>query len=257
MRSPIPSALEQMVSRQVRRWALREEQARSNITPYCVALSRLPGSGAAELGRIVADELDFGFFGIEIVDRIAREEHIQRHLVAGLDERMRDAVDRFVRAGFRAAEYGEAQYRDALMRVLAAFSERGMAVLLGRGAAFALSPERTLRVLVVASDEERLARLRAAKGMDEASARAHLLQEDDQRRRFNQHYFDVDPDDAQLYDLVVNTEHLGIPAAAALVSSAFRARFPDFRPREVDFDFESPTSRSIPIESVSSVSARI
>jgi cytidylate kinase len=216
-----------MVSRQVHRWMLQEERRTASPRPNCVALSRLPGSGAAELGRRVAEDLGFGFFGIELVDQIARESHIHPHLVAGLDERRRDAIERFVRDSVHSHRYNESQYHRALIRVLGTFAKRGMAVVLGRGAAFVLPAERTLRVLVVASEPFRLSRLRDAKDLDESTAREQLRHEDAQRRQFNRHHFGVDPDDPGLYDLVVNSETLGIPAANALITRAFRERFRD------------------------------
>ena len=227
MRPLSPPSLDRMVSRQVRRWMLREERRLTSPPPTCVALSRLPGSGAAELGRRVAEDLGFGFFGIELVDRIAREGHVHPHLVAGLDERRRDAIERFVRDAVHSKRYDEGQYHRALMRVLGTFAKRGMAVVLGRGAAFVLPARRTLRVLVVASENFRLSRLRDAKDLDEVTAREQLRHEDAQRRQFNRHHFGVNPDDPGLYDLVVNSETLGIPAANALITRAYRERFRD------------------------------
>jgi len=227
MRTLSPPSLDRMVSRQVHRWMLQEERRITRPRPNCVALSRLPGSGAAELGRRVAEDLGFGFFGIELVDQIARESHIHPHLVAGLDERRRDAIERFVRDAVHSHRYDESRYHRALMRVLGTFAKRGMAVVLGRGAAFVLPAERTLRVLVVASEPFRLSRLRDAKDLDETTAREQLRHEDAQRSLFNRHHFGVDPDDPVLYDLVVNSETLGIPAANALITRAYRERFFD------------------------------
>jgi cytidylate kinase len=90
-----------------------------------------------------------------------------------------------------------------------------------------LPAERTLRVLVVASEPFRLSRLRDAKDLDETTAREQLRHEDTQRSLFNGHHFGVDPDDPVLYDLVVNSETLGIPAANALITRAYRERFFD------------------------------
>ncbi len=226
------SSLDQMVGRQVRRWMLQEERRSRARPPACVALSRLPGSGAAEVGRRVAEQLGFGFFGIEIVDRIARARRVRRDLVAGLDERVRDAIERFVRDGIHRQAFGESDYHEALMHVLATFAKRGMAVLLGRGSAYALPPERTLRVLVVASQRNRLERLRVARHLSESAARTRLEHEEAQRLQFNRHHFGVDPDDPRLYDLVLNTETLGIPAATELTLQAFRQRFADVHPEE-------------------------
>jgi len=246
MRSIDPPSINQMVGRQVRRWMLDEERKRRvGERAPCVALSRLPGSGAAEVGGRVADALGFGFFGLELVDRIAREASVQRHLVAGLDERMRDAIHRFVRDGVaRRHPFGESEYHEALMRVLGTFAKRGLAVILGRGSAFALPEERTLRVLLVASRPYRIARLQTATGCDPAAAAQRIELEEQQRIQFNRHHFDVDPDDPALYDLVVNTETLGIDGATRMICEAVTERFGDRR--------WSPHSIEVPVHRVPS-----
>ena len=232
--------LERMVSRQVRRWVLQEERFKAPDVARCVALSRQPGSGAAELGKRVAKDLQFGFFGAELVDQIARTSHVHPHLVANLDERLRGAIERFVRDGIRVREYDESHYYEALMRVLGTFAERGMAVLLGRGAPYVLPEERTLRVLVVASEPCRLARLQAATGLDAESTRGRLMHEDQQRQRFIEHYFGVCPDDPTLYDVVVNTDTLGISNAASLVTRAYLRKFDKLGSEIQKREFEHP-----------------
>lgn len=228
MRSPTPHSFDQMVNRQIQRWTHDEARQRSTRYRPCIALSRLPGSSAAELGSLVAQRLGFGFFGREIVDQIARQENIARYLVEGLDERMRHAIERFVHDGFsRLPHYTESQYHSQLLRVLGTLSKRGLSVILGRGAVYALPPESTLRILVVESRVGRIERLRRAKGLGREEASKRLDYEQDQRLQFVRHHFGLDADDASHFDLVVNTESLGITAAARLVHRAYFERFPD------------------------------
>ena len=62
--------------------------------------------------------------------------------------------------------------------------------------------------------------------LDAEAAEERLQQEERERRDFIAYHFHVDPDDPTLYDLVVNTETLGLDRAARLVADAFRDRFP-------------------------------
>jgi cytidylate kinase len=228
VRRSSPRSLDQMVNRQIQRWTHDRARRRSSILRPCVALSRLPGSRAAELGRLVAERLEFGFFGREIVDQIAQQEHIARNLVEGLDERMRDGIERFIHDGFnRLPHYTESQYHKQLLRVLGTLSKRGLSVILGRGAAYALPPASTLRILVVESIDVRIERLRTAKGLAREEAVTRIDYEERQRRQFVRHHFGCDADDASRFDLVVNTESLGVEAAARLVHRAYYERFPD------------------------------
>jgi len=223
-----PRSLDQMVNRQIQRWTYDVAKRPPSIIRPCVALSRLPGSQAAALGSLVAQRLDFGFFGREIVDRIAQQEHIARNLVEGVDERMRDGIERFVHDGFnRLPHYTESQYHTQLLRVLGTLSKRGLSVILGRGAAYALPPESTLRVLVVESRSARVERLCQAKGLTPKEASHRIDYEQRQRCQFVRHHFGRDADDASNFDLVVNTESLGVTAAARLVHRAYYERFPD------------------------------
>jgi hypothetical protein len=214
------------VRQQVRRWQVKESQ-RPILPPSCIAISRLPGSGGAEVGLRAAGALGYAFFGIELVDEIAREQHVQRHLVEGLDERLRDAAERFLGDAFHTGQLRESDYLRGLMRTLTTLSQRGSAVILGRGSPFVLPAERTLRLLVVAPDDVRVERTATARGLELDAARRALAGEDEERRRFLRYHFDVDPDDPSQYDLVVNTGTLGMAAASDLVLRAFEERFSD------------------------------
>lgn len=214
------------IERQIRRWELLQRAARPAPAKPCVALSRLPSSGGAELGHRVAEKLDFGFFGIEIVDQIARERGIHRRLLDGLDEHVRNVIDRYVVDAFRTGLVTESDYLRHIVHTITTLGERGSAVILGRGAPFILQAKRTLRVLVVAPTRARIARLSAERRVSEDEA-AHLLERADaDRREFLSRDFGVEPDDPALYDLVVNTETLGMDGASGLVVEAFGRRFP-------------------------------
>ena len=221
-----PRSLEEIVNHQVRRWELEPKRVQGRVIAPTVALSRQPGSAAAELGQVVADRLGFGFFGIEIVDLIARETGTQRELVAGLDEHVRSAIERYVVDATKGRTYDESAYHQQLMRTVATLGERGLSVILGRGSAFLLRAERTLRVLVVAPRENRVERLAKRLDLSLEAAAVRLEREDADRLHFNRHHFHVDADDPSLFDLVVNTGALSLELATDLVVEAALGRFP-------------------------------
>ena len=221
-----PRRLDQLVEHQVRRWEVERRATVPQPRAPSIALSRQPGSGAAELAHKVAEWLDYGFFGNEIVDQIAREEHVQRELVAGLDEHLRSAIDRYVLDFFRPGQFTENDYLRQLVHVVTTLGERGMAVVLGRGAPFILPPERALRVLVTAPVEARTEVIAERHQLSGDDARKHREHEDRERTQFLRHGFGVDPDDPSLYDLVVNTATLTSDAAGKIVIEALRRRFP-------------------------------
>jgi cytidylate kinase len=222
-----PRSIDQLVDHQVRRWQLEARMQRLRPRRPCIALSRLPGSGADELGRLLAERLGYAFFGIEIVDRIARLSGIQHELVRGMDERVRGAIEAMV-DGLRGrpAALGESEYVRCLVRVIATLGEGGSAVIVGRGGPYLLDAGRALRVLVVARREERIERVAKRYDLPFAEAAGRLDREDEGRRQFVRRSFGVDPDDASLYDVAVNTSSFGVEGAAAVIEELLAMRWP-------------------------------
>jgi cytidylate kinase len=225
-----PHNVEVLIDRQMRRWDLQHVSAGPRVQPPCVAVARLAHSRAAEIGRRVAERLDYGLFGREIVDQIAGERGIQRQLVAGLDEKIHNTIERYVADAFRVRAFTESDYLRHVVRTIATIGNRGMAVILGRGAAFILSPARALRVFVVAPTATRIGWLAESRGVSPEEAAKMIEEEDAKRREFFRHQFGVLLDDPLHYDLVLNTGNLSIDACADITIDALRSRFPEAVP---------------------------
>jgi cytidylate kinase len=232
-------SVEQMVELQGRRWAqAHQEWAQAHdeatvgtpIQRPVVAISRLPYSGAHEVGARLAAELGYSFFGRELVDEIARERKVRRELVAGLDEHLENAIERYVIDGFRHRSFTESDYLRGLLQVVTTLSQQGAAVILGRGAASIVTASDGLRVLVVAPVEARRARMAESLKIAPAAARERLDRLDQERATFYERSFHFRQNDPLNYDLVVNTGSLSIDAAAATIAEALYRRFDESRP---------------------------
>jgi cytidylate kinase len=221
-----PHNVEVLIGRQMRRWDLQKAPEGAQVRPPCVAISRLPHSGGAEIGKRVAERLDYGFFGREIVDEIAGERGIQHQIIAGLDEKIHGTIDRYVADAFRVRAFTESDYLRHVVRAIATLGNRGMAVILGRGAAFILSPARALRVFVIAPTSARIDRLAESRSLSHEQAAEHLAEEDAKRREFFRHQFGAAIDDPLHYDIVLNTGTLSIDAAVDVIVAALECRFP-------------------------------
>jgi len=221
----MPRTLEDLVQRQFRTWEQNRRSRGGEAPRPCVALSRLPGAGAAELGRRLAERLGYAFFGIEIVDRIARETGLRHELVAGVDEHVRNSIDRYLVDAFRRERFTESDYLRHVVATVASLGERGAAVILGRGSPFILPPERALRVLVTAPRETRIERFAKQEGLSPGAAEQRLTVLEAERREFLLHHFRRDPDAFEHYDLGLNLGTLSLDAAVDLAEAALRARF--------------------------------
>ncbi len=214
-------------NRQMRRWELQHPAAGGSAHPSpCVAISRLPGAGGAEVGQLVARWLDYGFFGEAIVDEIAREVGVDHWVVKGLDERVRNAIDRYLADTFTRRQFTENDYLWHVSRTIATLGRRGSAVIVGRGAPFLLGRNEALRVFLVAPRSQRIERYARVKALAPDRAEDALARAEARRSEFAEAQFGVRQDDPLLYDLVLNTASLGIEAAAGVVVDTLRKRFP-------------------------------
>lgn len=215
--------LDALVGHQLSRWEAADRP--SQVTP-CIAIASLPGAGGEEVGRRVADALGYAHFGREIVDEIARRRGVGDALMRGLDGRMRNLIERYVTDFFRTRSFNESDFMSEVVPAVTTLGKRGLAVIVGRGAAFILDPESALRVLVAAPLPVRIERFAKHRDLDLAHAEATLREEDARRTDFVRHHFGARVDDPLCYDLVLNTGMLGLDAAASLVVDALRTRFP-------------------------------
>lgn len=215
--------LDELFERQARRWAIEGRAGMPGSRGAVVSVSRQPWAGGDAIAERVAGWLDYGLFGLDALRELARDAALRDRLVGPLAPDVRAAIEARARLLFRDLDPAEVR---EVAGVVAALGERGMAVVVGRGAISVLPRERTLRVLVVASREERARRLAEAQGLAPADAEAQLAREDEERLSFLRDRLGVAGDDPTLYDLVLNTERLATDAAAALVVEAVRRRFP-------------------------------
>jgi cytidylate kinase len=109
--------------------------------------------------------------------------------------------------------------------VVGAIARHGGAIILGRGAHLILRPGEGLRVLVVAPLEARIATMAAANGISEREAKQRIAAEEAARRAFLMKHFHADFGDPVSFDVVVNTQVLGVEGAVEVVAASL-ARLP-------------------------------
>jgi len=122
-------------------------------------------------------------------------------------------------------EQDEATIVQLTERVIAEAAAHGRIVLVGRGAQAVLArrPD-ALHVYVVASKPWRMRLAVERLGADPASVEQVVDETDRQRDQYVKTYYGRHRHDFVNYDLVVNTERLGLEGAAAVVVSEARRR---------------------------------
>ena len=202
------------------------------------------GSGAPEIGRLVAERLGIDYIDRELIARVAERLNEPTQEVMAKEMPSDSLWERIARAfglgssvpesytlepGFILQYSGaylpawqipldDTRYLSGLESVITELARNRSCVICGRGSQFILKNyPGALHVLVVAPSNIRAARIMQQRNIDEAGAEKEMAHSDGSRREFIKRYFGVEMDDPVHYDLVLNTEHLGIEKAASLV----------------------------------------
>ncbi|RUL87831.1 cytidylate kinase-like family protein [Tautonia sociabilis] len=206
--------------------ASAEPRARFRV----VCIAREAGAGGSLLGRMVADRLGWTVYDSQIVATIARRMERPIEEVETLDELSPSVVqDWFL--PLREEHWAPLEaYLDHLAKLVLSIGHAGDAVVVGRGAGFMIPRHETLSVRVIAPLKARSRRLADRLGVSPRTARRLAVDLDRRRRKFARTMFRVDDADPHQYDLVIDTESLGLPIACELIARAVEAGRPGALP---------------------------
>jgi cytidylate kinase len=178
-----------------------------------VTISSEMGSGAPEIGALLAKRLGYRLIDREVITEAARRYDLREAKLADLDGRKPSLFQRF--------DVETRRYILGTHAALCEFAEADDVVLMGRGGQWLLrTVPHVLRVRVVAPFEDRVERLARRAGHDTPPrALVDLVRRDDAGRAGRTRYlYDVDIDDAALYDVVINTATLTVEGAVDLLT---------------------------------------
>lgn len=210
--------------------------AGAGATLRALTLSREYGSGGGEIAARLAQRLGWELIDHEVVVRVAHELQIPEADVAAYDERVQSLSARILDnirltqpsapvATEVAVSLNSRAFHEARRKVIDGALATGHVVIVGRGAQahLAARPD-VFHVRIIAPLETRIAYVMRREGRDQAAARARILQKDDERRQYLQTYYQRDPGNPHLYDLVVNTGILDLDSAVDVIQLALERK---------------------------------
>ena len=182
-----------------------------------ICVSHTEGAGGREIGRLLAERVQFRYVDEGIIFDAAHAERLYPEAVSWAESRR---SGRLLEVDFHRLEKAET-LRDLIRDAIVATADEGNVVIVAHAASIALADrESVLRVLVTASTETRLLRLSDAEGLD-AKAAAKLLEESDKgRTAYLKRFYGVSRELPTHYDLVVNTDTLATETAVETIARA-------------------------------------
>jgi cytidylate kinase len=202
------------------------------------------GSGASEIGRILADKLQIDYIDRQIIAQVAGLLHKpQREVIAkemppgslwgriaqalGFDNAL--AAPSAMESGFMVPYSGaflptwqipldDTRYLSGLESVIRELAQSEHAVICGRGSQFILKDyPRALHVLLVAPLETRVTRVMQSTNSDRESAEKEISHSDGSRHQFIKKYFQAEMEDPMHYGIVLNTGTINFEDAASVI----------------------------------------
>ena len=193
------------------------------------------GSGAVEIGRLVAEKIGGDYVDREIIAHVAERLDLAHEHVVAREEPPGSIWGRIAHALEQSMGYyggsiehmyapawqvplGDTHYLEALTSVIMELAEDPAIVIRGRGSQFILKDHPTaFHVLTVAPLEVRIIRVMETMKLSREAAEKEIDRFDNSRRTFIKRYFDADLEDPVHYHLTINTWHLSYEAAAQIV----------------------------------------
>lgn len=203
-----------------------------------ITVTRQYASGGSDIAQRVARALEWLVIDNEFVDEVARRVGLAREEVAEREERAPGLLERLARTLAVASpemfmtaesvphpEQDESKIVKMTERVIAEAAAHGRVVLVGRGAQALLArrPD-ALHVYVVASKPWRMQLAIERLGIDPGAAEKVVDETDRQRDQYVKAHYGRHRPDVVNYDLVVNTERLGVEGATAAIVAEARRR---------------------------------
>lgn len=178
-----------------------------------ITISRQMGS----LGRQVAEEIA-RCLNYRVVLREVINEAASR---AGVPEVALATIDELDLLGLRPSADARKAYHAAVHEIMLELAREGSVVIVGRAGQVILHgrPD-VLHVRIYAPLDLRVKRIAEKHNVSPDAARAQALASDKTRTLYLKRYYHSRWDDPDLYDVMINTEHLKVEEAAQVVCKA-------------------------------------
>ncbi len=216
-------SIQQIIEEQVKRWQIMQKKPEKQEERYnVVTISREPGSGGRLIATELAEKLGYDLFHQEVIHKMAESTQMSRMLLESLDEKGLSTLDDLISSIIYDRYLWPDKYLKHLMKVIGTIGKHGNAVIIGRGANFILSSERILKVRITAPLKQRI--LNVAKEFEgsEEEAKRRIIRSESNRRAFIRKYFNADISAPNNYDLVVNSNTLGIEASTRVIINTIK-----------------------------------
>lgn len=192
-----------------------------------ITISRDFGAGGELIGQSLSECLGIPIYDREILRLIAERSKTSEFHVELHDEQVTSGLTSIIFSTITGAASHMADYRKYLYEVVKDLAKQD-AILIGRGAHLILTADKAFRIRVIASLETCVQRVMEDTGADRRAAEKQVLEVNSKRHQsikklFGDYDRQVSLNNAENFDLVLNTDQIPPEHAAPVILMALRA----------------------------------
>jgi cytidylate kinase len=194
-----------------------------------LTISRMFGTGAAEMAELIAKRLGYAFFDNELIQMVAKKAKVSTDWVVAMEKEAGGKFQKFLSTlvpkslmdMVLSSDYGyldEEIYTDMLQHIITKIAEEGDAVILGRGGQYILKgrPE-TIHILLVADIEDRIRYVQEKFDLVHKQAVLAVAMEDKRRVQLYRKFGKVDYNQTDHYHVVFNMSLITVEKACDML----------------------------------------
>lgn len=200
-----------------------------------ITISREFGSGGRELGKRLADELDYTYYDREIESEIAKRMNLDENYVATILEK-RPPVNFPIHYGntfLYLSTYHQQQMQTDIFaekcKMLKEFAQKGNCVIVGRAADIILQEFNPFNIFVYADMDYKIKRCQTYAEADEnltpAELKKMIKKVDNERSKYHEMFAGKTWADKERYHLCINTSGIQIKKIVPVVADYARCWF--------------------------------
>ena len=196
-----------------------------------ITISRQYGSGGRMIGQQLAKELNIPFYDKEIIDLAAKESGLAVDFIRGQEQQLTQSLLFSIVTNFTSNSSAfnpnmlslSDQVYLAEAKAIRELADKGPCVMVGRCADWVLEKDYdVLRVFVCGPIEDRCRRAVEEYGDKQENIQKAVQSIDKQRARYCQHYCDKAWEDAENYDLCLNSGTISLENCVTIIKAAYQ-----------------------------------
>lgn len=174
--------------------------------PIVVTISREYGSGGRYVGKLLAEKLGIAFYDKELIRLSAEKSGLSQEYIEKIDEK---------NSSMKVESNNDDRLFIAETKVIQELARKESCVIVGRCADYILrNHKNTLKVFLYSDDHNKEKRIVKYYGIPKQKAEKHMKSINKQREKHYKYYTGRNWNDRRNYDLLINTDTLGVEKTA-------------------------------------------